>query len=122
MPEQVNVFYEGWGERWQWGTLISTTALTGRPLIAFEYSDEARQRGLELSAYTLPLKGARLRQGFPEHQMHLPGPEQPCSIRRLMRTGLSGYHRSVCPPIASPAASSSISLSLQSMQRAAIKV
>lgn len=74
MPEQVNVFYEGWGERWQWGTLISTTALTGRPLIAFEYSDEARQRGLELSAYTLPLKGARLRQGFPEHQMHLPGP------------------------------------------------
>ncbi len=20
MLEQVNVFYEGWGERWQWGT------------------------------------------------------------------------------------------------------
>ena len=45
MLEQVNVFYEGWGERWQWGTLVSTTALTGRPLIVFEYSNEARQRG-----------------------------------------------------------------------------
>ncbi|EPM63363.1 serine kinase HipA [Pseudomonas syringae pv. actinidiae ICMP 19073] len=49
MLEQVNVFYEGWGERWQWGTLASTTALTGRPLIVFEYSNEARQKGLELS-------------------------------------------------------------------------
>ncbi len=35
MLEQVNVFYEGWNERWQWGTLVSTTALTGRPLIVF---------------------------------------------------------------------------------------
>ncbi len=57
MLEQVNVFYEGWGERWQWGTLVSTTALTVRPLIVFEYSNEARQRGLELSSYTLPLEG-----------------------------------------------------------------
>lgn len=74
MPEQVDVFYEGWGERWKWGTLVSTTALTGRPLIVFEYSNEARQRGLELSSYTLPLQGALLRQDFPEHQLHLPGP------------------------------------------------
>ena len=74
MLEQVNVFYEGWGERWQWGTLVSTTALTGRPLIVFEYSNEARQRGLELCAYTLPLQGHALRQGFPDHQLHLPGP------------------------------------------------
>ncbi|MBD8682727.1 type II toxin-antitoxin system HipA family toxin [Pseudomonas sp. CFBP 13719] len=74
MPEQVNVFYEGWGERWQWGTLLSTTALTGRPLIVFEYSNEAREKGFELSSYRLPLKGARLRRDFPDHQWHLPGP------------------------------------------------
>ncbi|MEE1990733.1 type II toxin-antitoxin system HipA family toxin [Pseudomonas syringae pv. syringae] len=74
MLEQVNVFYEGWGERWQWGTLVSTTALTGRPLIVFEYSNEARQRGLELSSYTLPLEGDRLRRDFPDHQLYLPGP------------------------------------------------
>lgn len=74
MLEQVNVFYEGWGERWLWGTLVSTTALTGRPLIAFEYSNEARQRGLELSSYRLPLQGPQLRRDFPDHQLHLPGP------------------------------------------------
>lgn len=34
MPEQVDVFYEGWGEKWLWGKLMSSTALTGRPLIA----------------------------------------------------------------------------------------
>jgi serine/threonine-protein kinase HipA len=74
MLEQVNVFYEGWGERFQWGTLVSTTALTGRPLIVFEYSNEARQRGLELSSYTLPLEGTQLRRDFPDHQLYLPGP------------------------------------------------
>lgn len=74
MLEQVNVFYEGWGERWHWGTLVSTTALTGRPVIVFEYSNEARQSGLELSAYTLPLQGPQLRRDFPDHQLHLPGP------------------------------------------------
>lgn len=74
MLEQVNVYYEGWGERWLWGTLISTTALTGRPQIVFEYSNEARQKGLELSSYTLPLAGPLLRRGFPSHQLGLPGP------------------------------------------------
>lgn len=74
MLEQVNVFYEGWGERWQWGTLVSTTALTGRPLIVFEYTNEARHRGLELSSYTLPLEGRQLRGDFPDHQLYLPGP------------------------------------------------
>ncbi|MBR7214161.1 type II toxin-antitoxin system HipA family toxin [Pseudomonas sp. B2021] len=74
MLEQVNVFYEGWGERWQWGSLVSTTALTGRPLIVFEYSNEARQKGLELCSYMLPLEGAQLRRDFPDHQLHLPGP------------------------------------------------
>ena len=74
MPRQVDVFYDGWGEHWRWGTLVSSTAITGRPLIAFEYSDEARSRGLELSAYTLPLKGPKLRRDFPAHQLGLPGP------------------------------------------------
>lgn len=74
MLEEMNVFYEGWGERWHWGTLISTNALTGRPLIVFQYSNEARQKGLELSSYRLPLEGPQLRREFPEHQLLLPGP------------------------------------------------
>ena len=74
MLEEVNVFYEGWGERWHWGTLVSTTALTGRPLIVFQYSNEAKRRGLELSSYTLPLEGPQLRRDFPDHQLQLPGP------------------------------------------------
>jgi serine/threonine-protein kinase HipA len=74
MLEQVNVYYEGWGERWQWGTLVSTTALTGRPQIVFEYSNDAKQRGLELSSYKLPLQGPQLRRSFPPHQLELPGP------------------------------------------------
>ncbi|KVO73351.1 toxin HipA [Burkholderia ubonensis] len=74
MLEQVDVYYNGWGEHWRWGTLVSTTAITGRPLIVFEYSDEARDRGLELSFYTLPLNGPKLRRNFPPHQLALPGP------------------------------------------------
>lgn len=74
MLERVNVFYEGWGERWLWGSLVSTTALTGRPRILFEFSSDARERGLELSSYTLPLKGPNLRRDFPAHQLGLPGP------------------------------------------------
>lgn len=74
MLEQVKVYYEGWGERWLWGTLVATTALTGRPQILFEYSDEAKRRGIELSSYMLPLKGPQLRRDFPSHQLGLPGP------------------------------------------------
>ena len=74
MPEQVAVYYEGWGERWLWGRLVSTTALGGRPHIVFEYSEEAKRRGLELSSYTLALKGPRLRRDFGLHQFGLPGP------------------------------------------------
>ncbi|GAA0919496.1 hypothetical protein GCM10009552_39770 [Rothia nasimurium] len=76
MPEQVNVYYEGWGERWRWGTLVSTTAINGRPQVVFEYSDEARQRGLELASYTLPLNGPALRGGFPTRRT------SPTSCRR----------------------------------------
>ncbi|MBV4459839.1 type II toxin-antitoxin system HipA family toxin [Pseudomonas sp. COR58] len=74
MLEQVDVYYDGWGEHWQWGTLVSTTALTGRPLIVFEYSDEAKRRGLELSSLKLPLEGPKLSRDFPRHQLGLPGP------------------------------------------------
>lgn len=74
MVEQVNVYYQGWGERWLWGVLRSTTSLSGRPQILFEYSQEAKARGLELSAYTLPLQGPALRRDFPAHQFGLPGP------------------------------------------------
>jgi len=74
MLERVDVYYEGWGERWLWGSLVSTTALTGRPLIVFEYSDEAKKKGLELSSLRLPLAGGKLRRDFPSHQMGLPGP------------------------------------------------
>lgn len=74
MINSVDVYYEGWGEHWLWGTLASTTALTGRPLILFEYSQTAIEKDLELSALTLPLEGQRLRRDFPTHQMGLPGP------------------------------------------------
>lgn len=74
MLEQVDVYYQGWGEHWLWGSLISTTAISGRPQILFEYSNEAKRRGLELSSHTLPLDGARLRHSFPSHQLGLPGP------------------------------------------------
>ncbi len=50
------------------------TALTGRPQIVFEYSEEAKARGLELSSYLLPLGGPGLRKDFPRHQLGLPGP------------------------------------------------
>lgn len=74
MSEQVDVYYEGWGERWLWGRLMATTALGGRPHIMFEYSEQAKQRGFELSAYQLPLAGPSLRRDFPAHQLGLPGP------------------------------------------------
>lgn len=74
MIKQVQVFYRGWGEHWLWGTLLESITASGRPQISFEYSDAAVQRGLELSAYRLPLQGAKLRQDFPAHQLGLPGP------------------------------------------------
>ena len=74
MLKQVDVFYNGWGACWRWGSLRATTAVNGRELVAFEYSEQALSQGLELSAYTLPLKGPRLRMGFPAHQWGLPGP------------------------------------------------
>ena len=74
MLEEVEVYYDGWGEHWLWGKLVSTKAVTGRPQVVFEYSDEAKRRGLELSSYALSLAGDKLRRGFPSHQIGLPGP------------------------------------------------
>ncbi|WP_413739147.1 type II toxin-antitoxin system HipA family toxin [Sodalis sp. RH21] len=74
MLNKVDVYYQGWGERWKWGTLVSSTALTGRPIIIFEYSDEAIRKGIELSSFNLPLRGPKLRKDFPAHQLGLPGP------------------------------------------------
>lgn len=73
MVKQVQVFYQGWGESWLWGRLYETTSISGRPSICFEYSDQAIERGLELSAHKLPL-ARRLYQDFPSHQYRLPGP------------------------------------------------
>ncbi len=63
----LDVIYEGWGERWQLGTLADT----GRTLL-FEYSADAHRQGLELSPHALPLQGPAF-QGFPAHQWRLPG-------------------------------------------------
>jgi len=41
-PRKLGVFHDGWGKHRRWGTLVSSTAHTGSPLIALEYSDEAR--------------------------------------------------------------------------------
>lgn len=53
--KKLDVLYNGWGERWQLGTLADT----GRQ-IHFEYSPQAIVRGLELSPlhYPLPRAGA----------------------------------------------------------------
>lgn len=73
MLETVNVYYEGWGENWLWGTLVRTRRVTSRPVTVFEYSSEALSRKIELSSYLLPLK-QKTTKGFPKHQFELPGP------------------------------------------------
>lgn len=65
--KKVNVFYHGWGEDWQLGTLADN----GKQLL-FEFSDEALKQGLELS----PLKIKLQKEAFgdlPSFQMKLPG-------------------------------------------------
>lgn len=74
MISEVRVLYEGWGERWLWGTQVQARAPNGQPVIRFVYSDEAQAKGFELSAHTLPLDGPKIREGFPVHQLGLPGP------------------------------------------------
>lgn len=64
---KLRVVYAGWGERW----LLGALADDGRQVL-FEYSPEARARGLELSPLKLPLAmiGARRGEAF---FMGLPG-------------------------------------------------
>lgn len=70
MINRVNVFYEGWGERWHWGTLAMTTS--PHAPILFEYTSEALQQGLELSPLNLSLN-SRTYSGFPKFNEGLPG-------------------------------------------------
>lgn len=67
MIKKVDVFYEGWGERWH----LATLADDGRKLL-FEYSAEALSQGLELSPRHLKLQAAAYGD-FPVHQWGLPG-------------------------------------------------
>ncbi len=67
MVKKVDVFYEGWGERWH----LATLADDGRKLL-FEYSAEALAQGLELSPRHLKLR-APAYGDFPAYQLGLPG-------------------------------------------------
>ncbi|WP_028456067.1 type II toxin-antitoxin system HipA family toxin [Chitinilyticum litopenaei] len=67
MLKKVEVWYEGWGERWQ----LATLADDGRRLL-FEYSPEALAQGLELSPRHLKLQAAAY-SDFPACQLRLPG-------------------------------------------------
>lgn len=67
MIRKVEVFYEGWGERWH----LATLADDGRTLL-FEYSPEALAQGLELSPRHLKLQAAAYGD-FPACQLGLPG-------------------------------------------------
>lgn len=65
--KKLSVLYEGWGERWQLGTLADN----GRDLL-FEYSLQALAQGLELSPRYLKLKAGAYGD-FPAHLERLPG-------------------------------------------------
>jgi serine/threonine-protein kinase HipA len=65
--KKLEVHFRGWGQDWHLGTL----AHADRALL-FEYSDEALQRGIELSPIGLPLRKPAY-QGYPSTQDYLPG-------------------------------------------------
>lgn len=65
--KRLSVIYNGWGERFELGTLADNESE-----ILFEYSAEALARGLELSPHKLPLRREAYGD-FPVHQMRLPG-------------------------------------------------
>ncbi len=72
MVQKINVYYEGWGDKFHWATLGAADA---RSSIIFEYTDEAFAKGLELSPYLFPLvKGRDFSKSLPRHQLGLPGP------------------------------------------------
>ena len=65
--KKLDVYYEGWGERWQ----LATLADDGQHLL-FEYTAQALEKGLELSPRHLKLR-AQAYTDFPQHLMGLPG-------------------------------------------------
>ncbi len=65
--KKLNVFYAGWGESWQLGTLADN----GRDLL-FEYSAQALAQGLELSPRHLKLRAGAYGD-FPVYLERLPG-------------------------------------------------
>lgn len=65
--KKIEVFYEGWGNRWHLATLAED-----RHRLVFEYREEALARKLELSPRHLKLRSEAY-TGFPAHQMGLPG-------------------------------------------------
>ena len=65
--KRLRVIYEGWGEHFDLGVLADD----GQHLL-FEYTQAARDRGLELSRFKLPLQSAAFGD-FPAHQQRLPG-------------------------------------------------
>lgn len=70
MIAKVNVYYEGWGEHWHWGTLATDS--NPRTPILFEYTVEALSQKLELSPLHLPLS-PNTYDSFPSFQERLPG-------------------------------------------------
>ncbi|TDR76443.1 serine/threonine-protein kinase HipA [Paludibacterium purpuratum] len=63
----LNVYYNGWGERFLLGRLAQD-----RHTLMFEYSPEAIERDLSLSPLKLPLRTAGYSR-FPDYQEYLPG-------------------------------------------------
>lgn len=61
------VMYEGWGERWQLGTLAYAQGQ-----VLFEYSPIALEQKLELSPHRAPLQRTTL-SNFRQHMQGLPG-------------------------------------------------
>ena len=64
---KISVYYNGWGEDWHLGDLVSN----GRQTM-FEYSKEALKRNIEFSPNCLPLQ-AQAFTDFPTFQFQLPG-------------------------------------------------
>lgn len=65
--KKIAVFFCGWGEKWQLGTLADN----GRDLL-FEYSATAIEKNIEFSPRHLKLR-APAYADFPAHQFRLPG-------------------------------------------------
>ena len=65
--KRVDVYYEGWGEKWKLGALAHHERV-----VMFEYSNEALSQQLELSPLFLPLQKPGF-SDFPRHQHQLPG-------------------------------------------------